>query len=80
MFHSVCSQQIDKNPPVGNRIGLAAFLGEGNDNALQYFFLENPMDREAWQAAVHGVVGVGHRLATKTHNVRNGDCVSPFSF
>ena len=54
--------------------------GEGNDNALQYFFLENPMDREAWQAAVHGVVGVGHRLATKTHNVRNGDCVSPFSF
>ena len=48
MFHSVCSQQIDKNPPVGNRIGLAAFLGEGNDNALQYSCLENPMDRGTW--------------------------------
>ena len=24
--------------------------GEGNDNPLQYSCLENPMDREAWQA------------------------------
>ena len=28
---------------------------EGNDNPLQYSCLENPMDRGAWQAAVHGV-------------------------
>ena len=28
---------------------------EGNDNPLQYPCLENPMDRGAWQAAVHGV-------------------------
>ena len=28
---------------------------EGNGNALQYFCLENFMDREAWQATVHGV-------------------------
>ena len=27
---------------------------EGNDNPLQYFCLGNPMDREAWQATVHG--------------------------
>ena len=27
--------------------------GEGHGNPLQYSFLENPMDREAWQAAVH---------------------------
>ena len=26
-----------------------------NDYPLQYSCLENPMDREAWQAAVHGV-------------------------
>ena len=26
--------------------------GEGNGNPLQYFCLENPMDREAWQATV----------------------------
>ena len=24
--------------------------GEGHDNSLQYSFLENPMDRGAWQA------------------------------
>ena len=28
--------------------------GEGNGNPLQYSFLENPMDRGAWQATVHG--------------------------
>ena len=29
--------------------------GEGNGNPLQYSCLENPMDRGAWQATVHGV-------------------------
>ena len=29
--------------------------GEGNGDPLQYSHLENPMDREAWQATVHGV-------------------------
>ena len=29
--------------------------GEGNGKPLQYSFLENPMDRGAWQSAVHGV-------------------------
>ena len=29
--------------------------GEGNGNPLQYSCLENPMDREAWWATVHGV-------------------------
>ena len=28
---------------------------EGNGNPLQYSCLENPMDREAWWATVHGV-------------------------
>ena len=28
---------------------------EGNGTPLQYSCLENPMDRGAWQAAVHGV-------------------------
>ena len=28
---------------------------EGNGNPLQYLCLENPMDREALQATVHGV-------------------------
>ena len=29
--------------------------GEGHGNPLQYSWLENPLDREAWRAAVHGV-------------------------
>ena len=29
--------------------------GEGNGNPLQCSCLENPMDREAWQAITHGV-------------------------
>ena len=39
--------------------------GEGNGNPLQYSCLENPMDRGAWQATVHGVIRVRHNLATK---------------
>ena len=29
--------------------------GEGNGNPLQYSCLENPMDRGAWWATVHGI-------------------------
>ena len=29
--------------------------GVGNGNPLQYFCVENPMDRGVWQATVHGV-------------------------
>ena len=29
--------------------------GGGNGNPLQYSCLENPMDRGAWRATVHGV-------------------------
>ena len=35
--------------------GWGRSLGEGNDNPLQYSFLENPMDRGAWRATVHVV-------------------------
>ena len=29
-------------------------------STLQYSWLENPMDRRAWQATEHGVTRVGH--------------------
>ena len=29
--------------------------GEGKDYSFQYWCLENPMDRRAWWATVHGV-------------------------
>ena len=35
--------------------GLGRAPGEGNSNPLQYSCLENPIDRGAWQATVHGV-------------------------
>ena len=39
--------------------------GEGNGYPLQCSCLENPMDRGAWQATVHGVARVGHNLVTQ---------------
>ena len=39
--------------------------GEGNGNILQYSWLENPMDRGAWQATVHGVTRVRQDLVSK---------------
>ena len=64
---------VVKNPPanagdvreVGWIHGLGRSSGEGNGNPLQYSCLENPMDRAAWWATVHGAAGVGHNLVTK---------------
>ena len=40
--------------------GLRRSPGEGNGNPLQYFRLDNPMDKGAWWATVHGSRTVGH--------------------
>ena len=51
-----------KNPPANARdirdagsIPGSRSPGEGNGNPFQYSCLENPMDRGAWRATVHGV-------------------------
>ena len=49
----------------GSILGLERSRGEGNGKLLQYSCLENPMDRGAWQATVHGVTRVRHNLVTK---------------
>ena len=36
-------------------LGREDLLGGGHGNPLQYSFLENAMDRGAWQATVHRV-------------------------
>ena len=41
-------------------------IGEGNGTPLQYSCLENPMDRGAWWAAVHGVAEGWTRLSDFT--------------
>ena len=40
--------------------------GEGNGTPLQYSCLENPMDRGAWEASVHGVAKSRTRLSNFT--------------
>ena len=50
-----------KNPPantgdisdVGSIPGSGRSPGGGHGNLFQYSYLENPMDRRAWQAMVH---------------------------
>ena len=41
-------------------------VGEGNGTPLQYSCLENPMDRGAWWATVHGVAKSRTRLSDFT--------------
>ena len=50
---------------LGSIPGSGRSPGEGNGNPVWYFCLENPTDRGAWWAMVHGVARVGHDLATK---------------
>ena len=61
---------VVKNPPasagdirdLGPIPGLGRSPGGGNGNPLQYSCLENPMDRGAWRATVHGVTKSRTRL------------------
>ena len=51
---------------LGSIPGLERSAGEGTGNLLQYSCLENPMDRGAWQARVHGVARSQTRLSNFT--------------
>ena len=46
---------LDNFPKAGSIINNNQAIGEGNGNPLQYSCLENPMDRGATEATVHGV-------------------------
>ena len=54
---------VVKNPPanagdmrdVGSIPGSGKSPGGDHGNPYQYSCLENPMDRRAWQATIHGV-------------------------
>ena len=50
----------------GSIPGLGRAPREGNGNPLQYYSLENPMDRGAWKATVHGVAKSWTRLSDFT--------------
>ena len=62
-FESSQVALVVKNPPatagdsrdLSSVPGSGRSPGEGDKNPLQYSYLENPMDRGAWRATVHGV-------------------------
>ena len=69
IFHqaSLVAQMV-KSPPAMQEtevrsLGQEDPPGEGHGNPLQYSCLENPMDRETWQATAHGVTKRWTRLS-----------------
>ena len=75
---------VKNGPPnaedMGLMLGSERSPAEGNGNLLQYFCLENPMDRGAWRATVHGIAKSQTWLSMhapthsqwSTHTVTNG--------
>ena len=55
---SVCNEGDPGSVP-----GLGKYPGKGHGNPLQYSYLENFMDRGAWQITVHGVPKTWTRLS-----------------
>ena len=55
---------------LGSIPGSGRSPGEGNGNPFQDSCLENPVDREAWWATVHGVVKSQTRLSDFTYLLR----------
>ena len=55
-FLGSCSKESACNErDFGSIPGSGKSLAGGNGNSPQYFCLENPMDRGAWRAIIHGV-------------------------
>ena len=54
----------------GSFSGLGRFPGEGNGDPFQYSYLENPMDKESWQAIVQGVQRARHDLVAKQNKTK----------
>ena len=59
---------------MGSIPGLERSPGGGNGNPLQYFCLEKPMDRGAWQATVRGVAKSQTRLSNTAQVTEKDSC------
>ena len=67
---------VVKNPPanagdLGSILGCEDSPGGGNGNPLQYSCQENPTDKGAWRATVHGVTKSRTRLKPLNNNFRS---------
>ena len=67
--HLVCfpagsdgKESAGKAGVVGSILGSGRSPAGGHGNPLQHSCLENPMDRGAWRATVHGVIKCRPRL------------------
>ena len=66
---SACSVEVLVSIP-----GLGRSPGRGHGNPLQYSCLQNPMDRGAWWAPVHGVLKSLTRLKQLNTTAQLWDC------
>ena len=62
--------QMVKNLLPGFNPWVEKILGGGHGNPLQYSYLENPMDRGAWWATVHGVPKSQTRLRDQAQHIQ----------
>ena len=77
---------VVKNPPAnagdardtGSIPGSGRSSREGNGNSFQYSCLGNLMDREAWQATVHGATKSGTHLGDE--HFQHYSCAPQFPF
>ena len=80
--HTAQLVPVVKNPPanagdardLGSISGWERSPGGGNAKPLQYSYLENPMDRGAWWATVHGVAKSWTWLSTRMYAICNLRC------
>ena len=57
---------VFKETKLFSRVALPFYIPSSNGTPLQYSCLENPMDRGAWWAAVHGIAKSRARLSNFT--------------
>ena len=64
---------------VGSTPGSGRTPGKGNGNPLQYYCLENPMDRGAWCTTLMASQGVGQTEAAEhTQNINTSVTLATF--
>ena len=61
------SMQETQDMWVWSPVRIPSLPGEGNGNLIQYSCPENPMDKGAWQATIHGVSKSWIQLSTHAH-------------